>query len=127
MELTARIQLELAEDARKVTLDCPSRDEERLCDLAVLPALARQFGNSELARRQRIDPGENDAARPRPGGAKLRLGFRGESHRAGPVSDVERLAEELFRLRASISPAKHGAEIGESPRSLQPRVRVLER
>ena len=35
------------------------------------------------------------------------------------MSGVECLAQELARLGASIAPAKHGAEVGESARSFQ--------
>jgi hypothetical protein len=75
-----------------VPLDCPGRNEERPRDLAVRSALARQLGDPELAGRQRIDSGQNNAARPSAGGAKLRLGLRGEPHCPDMVSDVERLA-----------------------------------
>jgi hypothetical protein len=51
-KLVPRVELELAEDARQVTLDRPSGDEEGLGDLAVGEALAGELGDPALAGRQ---------------------------------------------------------------------------
>src|SRR5438034_9381731 len=55
LQLVAGFDLELAEDAGEMALHRPCRDEERLRDLPVRPALARQLGNPKLARGERID------------------------------------------------------------------------
>ncbi len=39
---------------------------------------------------------------------------------------VERLTEQLARLDSPVSPTEHGAEVGESPRSLEPRIATVE-
>ena len=126
-KLVSRVELQLAEDAREVTLDRARRDEERLCDLAVGEALAGELGDPALAGRQRVEPREHDPARARAGGAELGLGLLGERSGARAVGGVECLAQKLPRLGASIAPPKHGAEVGESARSLQPGVAALER
>ena len=92
-KLVPRVDLQLAEDAREVTLDRARRDEEGLGDLAVAEALAGELGNTALAGCQRIEPSENDPARPRTGGAELGLGVLGERSGAGSMGGVECLAE----------------------------------
>src|SRR5436190_13714238 len=99
MQLVAGFDLELPEDAREMALHGPRRDEERLRDLAVRPALARQLGNPKLARRERIDAGQNEATRPRTRGPKLRLRLFGEAQRPAAMCNVERVPKHLFRLR----------------------------
>ena len=84
---------------------------------------AGELGDPALAGRQRVEPRENDAARARAGGAELGLGLFGEPFGARAVGGVERLAEELSRFGAPVAPPKHGAEVGESSRSFQPRRR----
>src|SRR5947207_5920745 len=79
-----RVDLQLAEDAREVTLDRTRRDEEGLGDLAVAEALAGELGNTALAGSQRIEPSESDPPRPCTGGAELGLGVLGERSGAGP-------------------------------------------
>ncbi len=126
MELVARVELELAEDAGEVALHGSRRDEERLRDLAVRPALARQLGDPKLARRQRIDSGQDDATRTRAGGTKLRLRLFGKKQRPASMRGVKAVAKHVFRLRASISTPQHRAEVDEGPRSLQLRVTTFE-
>ena len=59
---------ELGEDAREVTLDGAHGHEQRLSDLAVGEAVARQLGHAPLAGRERLDPAQGDAARLGAGG-----------------------------------------------------------
>jgi hypothetical protein len=72
-----------------VTLDGAVGDEEHLGDLAVGEILARELGGAPFARRQRLEPGEDDPAWTRAGGTELRLrtlrapsgrGRRGRGH-----------------------------------------------
>jgi len=48
-KLFSRVELELPEDAREVSFDCPRRDEQRLRDLTVGQAVAGVFGDAALA------------------------------------------------------------------------------
>src|SRR5215211_3571178 len=77
-ELISRVEPELAEDARQVPFNRAGGDEQRLCDLAVGEALAGELGDAALAGGQRVEPGQDDSARPRPRRAKLGLGVSGE-------------------------------------------------
>ena len=43
------------------------------------------------------------------------------------MGGVQRLAKELSSLHPSIASPEHGAEVGKSARSFEPRVRALER
>ena len=126
-KLVSRVDLQLAEDAREVTLDRSGSDEEGLGDLAVAEALASELGNTTLARCQRIEPPQNDPAWPRTRSAELGLSVLGERSGAGSVRGVERLAEQLPRFSAAIASPKHGAEVSEGARSFQPGVTALER
>jgi hypothetical protein len=110
-----------------VTLDGARSDEQRLRDLAVGKALARELGDPALAGCQRVEPRENDSARPRAGGAQFGLGLVGERLGARTVGDVECLAQELSRFGAPIASSEQGAEVGESARSLQAGIAPLER
>ena len=56
------------EDARQVTLDGPHGHEQRLSDLAVGEAVARQLGHAPLAGRERLDPAQGHPARLGAGG-----------------------------------------------------------
>ena len=49
-----------------------------------------------------------------------------ERRGSGPVGDVERLAEELSRVRSLIASSKHCAEVGERTSALQGRAGILE-
>jgi hypothetical protein len=49
-----------------------------------------------------------------------------ERRGSGPVGDVERLAEELSRVRSLIASSKHCAEVGERTSALQARAGILE-
>ena len=51
-KLRARVDSELAVDAREVDLDCPLSDEERLRDLAIRRPLGSDLGDAPLARRE---------------------------------------------------------------------------
>jgi hypothetical protein len=119
--------LQLAEDAREVTLDRACGDEEGLGDLAVGEALGGELGDAALAGRQRIEPSQNDPTRARTGGPELGLGVLGEGSGAGAVGSVESLAEELPRFGAAIAAPEQGAEVCEGARSLQAGVAALER
>ena len=90
-------------------------------------ALPGELGDAALARRQRVEPGEDDPARARAGGAKLGLGLLRERLGARAVGGVECLAQEFSRLGSPIAPPQQGAEVGEGARSLQARVATLER
>src|SRR5213078_2260614 len=79
-----------------------------------------------FARRQRVDPGEDDPARTCTSGAELGFCLPGEPSGTGAVGRVECLAEQLTRLAAPVAPPQQRAEVGEGARSLQPRVAVLE-
>jgi hypothetical protein len=125
-KLVSRLNPQLAEDAREVTFDRASCDEQRLGDLAVGEALAGELGDPAFAGRERVDPGEHDAARARTGGAKLGFGVCGERSGARAMGSVECLAEQLPRLGAAIAAAEHGAEVSKGTRSLQPGVAALE-
>lgn len=48
-KLVSRVDLQFAEDAREVTLDCARRNEKGLCDFAVGEALAGELGDAALA------------------------------------------------------------------------------
>src|SRR5437763_5817586 len=101
-------------------------DEQRLRNLAVGKAIAREFGNPTFARRQGVEATENDAAGPGAGGAELGLGPFGKEFASRAVRGVERLAEKFARFGAAIASTQHRAEIGEGARSLQSGVTVLE-
>ena len=77
-KLVSRVEPQLAEDAREVTLNRAGGNEEALGDLAVGEALAGKLGDAALAGRQRVEPRENDPARTRAGGSELGLGLVGE-------------------------------------------------
>ena len=127
MKLVSRVELQLAEDAREVTLDRACGDEERLGDLAVATTLAGKLGYTALAGRQRVEPRQHDPARARPGSTELGLGVLGEGPGTSAVGGVEGLAEELARFGAAIATPKHGAEVGKGTCSLQRGVTALER
>jgi hypothetical protein len=99
-----------------MTLNRACSDEEGLGDLAVAEALAGELGDPALARCQRVEPGEKNAARACGSGAKLGLGLFGERLGAGAVGGVEGLSEQLTSLGAPITPPKHRAEVGEGSR-----------
>src|SRR6266568_7362910 len=92
-KFVSRVQLQLAEDACEVTLNRTCGDEERLGDLAVGEALTGELRNPAFAGCERVDPGEQDPARARAGGAELGLGVFGEGSGAGSVGGVECLEE----------------------------------
>src|SRR5438093_10685819 len=73
-ELRARADPELAVDAGQVHLDRPLRDEERLCDLPVGRPLGCHLRDTSLARGERVDAAEGDAARAGAGCEELLLG-----------------------------------------------------
>ena len=50
VKLASRAELQLAEDAREVTLDRACGDEEGLGDLAICEVLAGELGDPPLAR-----------------------------------------------------------------------------
>ena len=54
-QLRARVDRELAVDAREVDLDGPLSDEEGLCDLAVGGAFSCHLGDAALAGRERLE------------------------------------------------------------------------
>jgi hypothetical protein len=122
----SRVELQFAEDAREVTLDGAVGDEQRLCDLAVGKSPAGELGDTAFARRQRVEPGQDDAARARAGGAELGLGAFRETTGARAVGGVECVAEELSRLGAPVAPPQHCAEVDERARAFQHYVGVLE-
>jgi hypothetical protein len=109
-----------------VALDGSRRHEEQLRDLAVRQPLAGELGDPQLARSKRVDAGEDDAARPRPGRAQLGLRPRREQSSARAMSGVERLAEKPARLAPPVPPPKERAEIGQRSRPLELRARALE-
>src|SRR5512146_455389 len=124
-KLAARIELQLAEDARQVTLDRPCGDEERLCDLAVCLTVAGELGDPPLAGGQRLEARQEGPARARAGGAELGLRFLSESSGSGSVGCVEPFAQKLPRVPASVATPKHRAEVGECSGSLQTGTRAL--
>src|SRR5215208_2837569 len=126
-KLVPRLDSELAEHAGEVTLDRARRDEERLGDLPVAEALARELGDAALAGGQRVEPSEHDSSRPRSRGAKLGLGVFGEGPRAPAVGGIESLAEKFPRFGAAVAPPEQGAEVGERTCSLHVRIASLER
>ena len=110
-KLVSRVNPQLAEDAREVTLDRPCSNEEGLGDLAVRVTLAGELGYTALAGCQRVDPCENDAARSRPSGAELGLGVFGDAFGAWAVGGIECFAEQFSGFDASALP------MGARPRS----------
>jgi hypothetical protein len=127
VKLISRVELQLAEDAREVTLDRPCGYEEGLGDLSVAVTLAGEFGDTALAGRQGVEPREHDPARAGAGRTELSLRVLGEGWGAGAVGGVESLAEELPRFGAAIPAPKHCAEVGERTCALKPGVATLER
>ena len=125
-QLLARAQGELGEHAREVTLDRAHGHEERLSDLAVGEAVARQLGHAPLARRQRLDPAQGHAPRLGAGGAQLGLGEVGQRRGARVMGDVERLAQHRARLGAPAGGAHQHPELGQRPRALERDPRALE-
>src|SRR3954470_520267 len=81
-KLRARGDLELAVDAREVDLDRLRRDEERLCDVLVRHVLGRHLRDTALARRERLEPTQHQAARPRTRRGELGLCALFERRRA---------------------------------------------
>ena len=63
-------------------------------------------------------PVRTTSARARAGGAQLGLRLLRERLGTRLVGDVERLAQELSRLRAPVAPPQQGAEVGECACSL---------
>jgi hypothetical protein len=127
VKLGARVELQLAEDAREVTLDRACGDEEALGDLAVAVTLAGELGYTALAGCQRVEPRENEPTRARAGRPELGLGVFGERSGASAVGGVQCLAEQLPRFGAAVAAPEQGAEICEGARSLQAGVAALER
>src|SRR5215207_3713055 len=125
-KLVSRVDLQLAEDAREMTLDRACGNEKSLGDLAVCEALAGELGDTALAGRQRVEPCEHYPARARAGGAQLGLGVFGERSGARAMSGVECLAEQLSSFAAAVASPQHRAEVGEGARSLQRDLAALE-
>ena len=125
-KLLSRADLQLAKDAREMSLDRARRHEQCLGDFAVAQALARELGNTALAGSQGIEPAEDDPSRARSGGAELGLGVFGEGHGASAVGGVECLTKQASRLRAPIAPPQHRAEVSERARFLQSDLPALE-
>lgn len=125
-KLVSRVDPQLAEDAREVTLDRACGHEEGLGDLAVSESLAGELGDAALAGCQRVEPRENDPAWAGARGAELGLGIFGEGPGACVVGGVECLTEELSCFGAAVAPPQHRAEVSEGTRPLQPSVAALE-
>src|SRR6478735_7608043 len=79
LKIVPRIELQLAEDACQVALHRSSGHEERLRDLSVGHALARELSDPAFACGERLEAGEEHASRPSPGGPKLNLGVLGQA------------------------------------------------
>src|SRR5215218_8150591 len=119
-ELRARVDRELAVDARQVDFDRPLGDEERLRDLAVRGPFGCHLGHTPLARRQRLDAAQGDAAGTRTGGEKLALGPCGQGRGAADRRQLDRVPKLLAGIGAAIGPAKRGAQVGPGLRVLEP-------
>src|SRR5947207_3811224 len=90
-ELRARADPELAVDAGQVHLDRPLRDEERLRDLPVRRPLGCHLRDAPLARGERRDAAEGDAARPGAGREQFLLGSGGQGSRTADSRQLDRL------------------------------------
>src|SRR6476646_6148836 len=67
VKVAARVELQLAEDAREVALDRTCGDEEGLRDLPHGQATTRVFRDAPLARGQGAEPPDDQASRTVPG------------------------------------------------------------
>src|SRR5215218_5636383 len=120
-ELVARRQAQLAEDAREVALDGARGHEQRLRDLAVGEALARELGDAPLARGQRLEAGQRHPARACARRPQLCLGLCRKRACAGSMRSVQGGTEELTRLAAAVSTPELRAEVGQSSRAVDTR------
>src|ERR1044071_6968106 len=84
-KLGARRKPQLPEDAREMTFDGSRGDEERLRDLSVGQTLTRKLRDPAFARGERLEPRQDDPARPRSGRSELDLRALCKQLRAGPV------------------------------------------
>ena len=80
-ELISRVEPELSEDTREMPFHRAGGDEERLRVSRFVMPCPREPGDWPLACRQRVESGEHDAPRARPGRPEFRLGVLGERSR----------------------------------------------
>jgi len=125
-ELASRIELQLPKDTGEMAFNSAGGDEERLGDLAVCEAVGRELRDTTFAGCQRLEARENDAPWAGAGGTELGLRVVGQGSCSGTVRGVEGLTQQLARFDSPVSPTEHGAEVGESSRTLQPRIATVE-
>jgi hypothetical protein len=75
--------------------------KKRLRDLAVRETVGRHRRDPPLARRERVDAGQDEAARTGTGGDELLLRVLGEQRRARLLGELERLPQRLAGLGAA--------------------------
>jgi hypothetical protein len=94
------------------------RDEERLGELLVAHAFGRHPGDPALAGRQSVHPGEDQLAGPRARRRQLLLGSSDQAGCAGPVGQLQPLAQRRLGVPAPVAAAQSGAEVDQRPRVL---------
>src|SRR5262249_12402304 len=105
-ELAARGDAELSVDAREVHFERLQRYEERLRDVLVRVIGGCEFGDTALARRQRLDAREHDCARAGAGRGDLVVSGADERARPCPERPLDALAEELASLGTAVATAQ---------------------
>src|ERR687888_1759471 len=101
-ELRARVDRELAIDARQVYFDCSLGDEERLRDFAVRRPFGRHFRHAPLTGGERVDAAEGDTPWTRACGEQLTLGPVCEGRGTADRRQLDRMPEVLARLGAAV-------------------------
>jgi hypothetical protein len=107
-QVSSRADLELAVHVREVDLDRLHCDEERLRDLLVAHLLGGHLRDPALARRQRLEPRQEDLARTGASCRQLVVRALEQGARAAPESEIDALAQPCPRFPAAVRPAKSG-------------------
>src|SRR5579875_3962169 len=90
----------------EVELDGLGRDEQGGGDRTRGQTASGKFGDTALARGQRLDAAARLPSRPRSGREQLRPRLLHEREGAGAVAEIERLAQRFARVDPAIGPAQ---------------------
>ena len=115
-ERLARVELELAEDAREMPFHRPRGDEQRLRDLAIRQSLTRDSAMRRSLAVSDSTPLRHDRARAGAGRAELGLGVLGD--RSSARADALRRALRAAAPRASLRRLRRRSS---APRSVSAR------
>src|SRR5439155_8877951 len=84
--------------------------EERLRDRLVRQALGGELGDPTLARRQRLETGQEQAPRPSTRRQELRACLLLERRRTCPVRELEAAAKPFARVGLAVGAVQRGSE-----------------